>query len=282
MNEIMTINSNQLMVKEYEGQRVVTLWDIARLHNKDVKGVRNNFDRNIKYLIEKEDYFLVPRESEFARTLSTSKEVSVQALNASKNIPIFTESGYLMMTKPMQDELSWQVQRQLVKGYFKLQEIKQKVEEEFSDIENNKSQPPILNTMNVVKFIADDLRVSKVSRIKMYRQACENEGIKSNFLPTYTDDEVAKSATELLKKHNINLTAKKFNQLMIQNGLMIEESRGNSRGGTKKYKSLTDEGLKYGINKVSSYGTEKETLPLYHESTFTELVNFLQTVKGVG
>lgn len=120
MNEIITINNNQLMVKEYEGQRVVTLWDVARLHNTDATHIRKNFENNIKYLIENEDYYLIDKKSDFAQKIILSKEVKYHSINAAKNIPIFTESGYLMITKPLHDELSWQVQRQLVKGYFKL------------------------------------------------------------------------------------------------------------------------------------------------------------------
>jgi hypothetical protein len=133
MDNSITICNKEISIKEYNGQRVVTLWDIARLHGRETEEVRKTFERNKKYLIDKEDYFILEKQSEFARTLSRSKEVSIQALNASKNIPIFTESGYLMMTKPMQDELSWQVQKQLVKGYFKLQDIK----EHFSNIDTN-------------------------------------------------------------------------------------------------------------------------------------------------
>ncbi len=118
MENLITICNEEISIKEYNGQRVVTLWDIARLHGRETEEVRKTFERNKKYLIDKEDYFILEKQSEFARTLSRSKEVSIQALNASKNIPVFTESGYLMMTKPMQDELSWQVQKATCKRVF--------------------------------------------------------------------------------------------------------------------------------------------------------------------
>lgn len=143
-------------------------------------------------------------------------------------------------------------------------------------------QPPILNTMNVVKFIADDLRVSTSSRVKMYRQVCENEGINSNFLPDYTDEKAGRSATELLKKFNISMSTVKFNKLMLEHEFLQEETRtSTNRQGFKKYKSLTDKGLKYGKNKASTHGSEKETQPLYYEDTFIELVNILSPLKEV-
>lgn len=36
---------------------------------------------------------------------------------------MFTEQGYLILTKTFNDDLSWEVQRLLVKSYFKLKEI---------------------------------------------------------------------------------------------------------------------------------------------------------------
>lgn len=143
-------------------------------------------------------------------------------------------------------------------------------------------QPPVLKTMNVVKFIADDLRVSTSSRVKMYRQVCKNEGINSNFLPDYTDEKAGRSATELLKKFNIPMSTVKFNKLMLEHEFLKEETRTSTdRQGFKKYKSLTDKGLKYGKNQSCTRGSEKETQPLYYEDTFIELVNILAPLKEV-
>ena len=37
MNELISINNTQVEVKEYEGQRVVTAWDIAKVHKREVR-----------------------------------------------------------------------------------------------------------------------------------------------------------------------------------------------------------------------------------------------------
>lgn len=37
-------------------------------------------------------------------------------------VTLITESGYLLLTKPFNDDLAWQVQRQLVKAYFRCPE----------------------------------------------------------------------------------------------------------------------------------------------------------------
>ena len=51
----------------------------------------------------------------------------------SKNVTqlnLFTESGYLMLVKSLTDDLSWAVQRELVNGYFKVQEIAKEVKKQ--------------------------------------------------------------------------------------------------------------------------------------------------------
>lgn len=278
MKEMMTINNNKLMIKEYEGQRVVTLWDIARLHNTQAHSIRMNFERNLNKLIENEDYFLVPKQGNFARTISASKEVTFQAINASKNIPVFTESGYLMMTKPMQDELSWQVQRQLVKGYFKLQEIKSALE---NDDVSNKLENLQLEQQGL-KLAVDLLKPSKASTVRMLKDFNNSQGLSTAYLPDYVDEKAGRSATELLKKFNIPMSTVKFNKLMLEHEFLKEETRtATNKQGFKKYKSFTDKGLKYGKNKSSTYGSEKETQPLYYEDTFIELVNILAPLKEV-
>lgn len=129
MENTLTVNDQELMIKEYEGQRVVTMWDIANLHGVDVRNIRMNFKNNQKYLIEGEDYFLVEKTDDFVVNLIDNEDLSKNTVNRAKDIPVFTETGYLMMTKPMTDEISWKVQRLLVNCYFKVKETVKEVKE---------------------------------------------------------------------------------------------------------------------------------------------------------
>lgn len=47
----------------------------------------------------------------------------------------------------------------------------------------------------------------------------------------------------------------------------MRTTQGN---GTKKFKALTESGLKYGENAISPHN-QKEVQPLYYEDTFMEL-----------
>lgn len=111
---LVKINNNDVMVKEFQGQRVVTAWDIAKVHNREVREITQNFNYVKDKLLKDEDYFIVNKEK-----ISESKILIQDFIpNNVKEIPLFTESGYLMLVKTFTDDLSWKVQRELVKGYF--------------------------------------------------------------------------------------------------------------------------------------------------------------------
>lgn len=126
----------------------------------------------------------------------------------------------------------------------------------------------------VVKFIADDLRVSESSRLFMYENYCKDVGIPTGFLPKYTDNGNREqcSATELLNRNCCEIKTARFNQLMIAAGYMELKERKSSKGEIKEYKRLTDKGLKYGVNLISNKN-QKECQPYYYADTFIELYN---------
>lgn len=158
MEKKIQVNEQELMIKEYEGQRVVTMWDIARLHNVPANNIRTNFKRNMQHLIEGEDFFLLDKGDDFVSTLSGNGEMNQQTINRAKDIPVFTEAGYLLMTKPMTDEISWKVQRQLVNCYFK---VKEQLNSGISDSEKLNVEAP--------KYVLEDINKTLEILTKMYK-----------------------------------------------------------------------------------------------------------------
>lgn len=149
----------------------------------------------------------------------------------------------------------------------------------FHDMEDyiqKEDQNIIVKGISIVKFIADDLNVNTASRILMYENYCNDVGIPTGFLPKYEHNgsREMKAATHLLKDNNCGISALKFNSLMIEYGLLEERERASSSGKTKKYKALTDIGLKYGENAVNPHN-QKEVQPLYYADTFMELYNMI-------
>ena len=117
MNEI-TIASTNVTVKEYQGQRVVTFKDIDTVHQRPDGTARRNFNTNKKHFIDGEDYFKV-----CADEIRTHKIMEISP-KTHEDIELITESGYLMLVKSFTDDLSWDVQRELVKSYFRVKEQK--------------------------------------------------------------------------------------------------------------------------------------------------------------
>lgn len=66
------------------------------------------------------------------------------------------------------------------------------------------------------------------------------------------------------------MSAVKFNQKLIEHGYVEERERPSSKGSTKKFKALTESGLKYGENAVNTHN-QKEVQLLYYSDTFMEL-----------
>ena len=110
-----TINENELQIKEYQGQRVVTLKDIDTVHNRPEGTARRNFNTNKTHLIEGTDYFKVKCSE--VRTFFV--QTPPNGFNPNADITLITEPGYLMLVKSFTDDLAWTVQRQLVNTYFK-------------------------------------------------------------------------------------------------------------------------------------------------------------------
>lgn len=124
MNDVILINEKQLSVKEFNGIRVVSAQDIAKLHNKEAREVGYIFDRNRERFIEGEDYFAITRDK--AKSILNAFEdlfTSPRQLEAF----LFTESGYLMLVKSFTDDLSWTIQRKLVNAYFRGNESSVKI-----------------------------------------------------------------------------------------------------------------------------------------------------------
>lgn len=111
------INRQSIAVKEFDGQKVITLRDVDLVHQRSDGTAGRNFRQNRKRFIEGKDYF--QRNSSEARN-----ELGIVAPNG---LILLTEMGYLMLVKSFTDELAWKVQRQLVETYFRAKDMRKEV-----------------------------------------------------------------------------------------------------------------------------------------------------------
>jgi hypothetical protein len=122
MNEVITIENTEMQIREYNGQRVVTFDDICSVHKCERKRLTKHFERKRKHFLKDEDYYELTRKELNDLTSPNSKIIGNPMIKAY----LFTESGYLMIIKCLDDDLAWKVQRQLVNSYFK---VKQEISE---------------------------------------------------------------------------------------------------------------------------------------------------------
>ena len=121
--------------------------------------------------------------------------------------------------------------------------------------------------------VADILKLSDSSKLLGVRTIYTNYGMSTNALPDYTPSNgVLKSVTELLKDNNINISAIKFNRILLDKGILVENERKSSKGVIKKFKTLNN--TYYGENLVNDKNP-KETQPMYYEDKFKELLEFV-------
>lgn len=114
MSELIKINNNPIRIKEFNSKRVITFKEIDEVHNKSDGSSRKRFNNNRQHFVLGEDYFVLSKD-----------EAEKYGFKAPNGMIFVTESGYLMIVKTFEDDLSWQVQKQLVNTYFRFKEIVQ-------------------------------------------------------------------------------------------------------------------------------------------------------------
>lgn len=110
-DSICRIANQDIPVKEYQGQRVVTFREIDRVHKRQEGTAKRNFNANKANFIEGKDFFLLKRGDSLKYEFRTLEIPN-------RGLTLITESGYLMLCKSFGDKLAWDVQRKLVDVYF--------------------------------------------------------------------------------------------------------------------------------------------------------------------
>ncbi|MBU2750850.1 ORF6N domain-containing protein [Acidithiobacillus thiooxidans] len=114
MSETITIANQNIPLVEYQSQRVVTFAMIDRVHQRPEGTARRNFNQNKSRFINGDDFYTIDSKGLYEfRTSGVFPE-------SANSGTLITESGYLMLVKSFNDDLAWQVQRELVTAYFRV------------------------------------------------------------------------------------------------------------------------------------------------------------------
>ena len=219
-NEIITINNVELGIKEYKKERVITAWDIGKVHNRDVGEINKIFNRNKDKFILNEDYFIL-KIKEFSERFKTIQDFIP---NNVKEITLFTESGYLMLVKTFTDDLSWEIQRQLVKGYFKLKELKSSVDKDkrLEIMEKNANVRMAKMLKSLIPFSKSErykeILVSEATKVLTGRELIPLPEVEAK---TITATQIAEILGVSVQK--IGIISNKYNLKTEQNGYWVHE-----------------------------------------------------------
>lgn len=223
MDKTITINQTAVTVKEYNGQRVVTLKDIDSCHGRPDGTARRNFNANKQHLIEGTDYFIIELTTHEIRTQFGAGK------NAGRTITVVTESGYLMLVKSFTDDLAWQVQRQLVNSYFRAKgetqsepdkiSVELQVKQERARAMLVNAQARLLNTLTknpeAVKLLPliSDLSPVAIESLKVTIFDSDGQNLPQ-VEKTYTAGEIAKL---------YGVSANKVGRIATKNNIKTEE-----------------------------------------------------------
>ena len=187
-NNKILINGIEIETKEYKGQRVITSYDVAKLHEREPNEITKNFNRNKKKFLTGKDYFTIKR-SEFSERFKIGQDFIP---NNVKEIQLFTEKGYLKLTKTFTDDLSWKIQYMLIESYFvvvtgqiqpkqftKIELLQMQIE---SELENERLKIENKAQKEIIKGLNGDLQPYQIEDIinRVIRVGGGNYGNKYN------------------------------------------------------------------------------------------------------
>ena len=263
--DYMEINGKRIEKKEYNGVPVLTSWDIAEIHGKEMRRVNENFKYVRKKLILNEDYFIIERDK-FSET-----DFPIQNFipNNVKEIPLFTETGYMMLCKTFGDDFSWQLQRFLVRNYFNMQKLIHSIQN--GEIEIRRKKEPTEFEIRKLENESEMIRLEKAKLLERLANGITNEKMKNTLIihsantvtgqlllepekaerRSYTAGEIS----EMLKeRYDIEITVNMIGRIATKHNLKTEE-----------YGYLAYDKAKTSVKQVETFRYFENSVPKFYE-----------------
>ena len=136
----------------------------------------------------------------------------------------------------------------------------------------NEHPVKISEKLQVATWLIKTLNLNDSSKLALAKSIAEPLGLPT---PDYTPSHgILKSATELLKESNVQISVQDFNKLLVEKGYLAIFTRKSSEGKEKPFKSITEKGLPYGENQVNPKNP-KSTQPLWYADKFARLLSLV-------
>lgn len=130
------------------------------------------------------------------------------------------------------------------------------------------------NKMMVSEWTAKFLNLNEASKLGIAQKICKEVGL-DDALPQYvnagTENPTLHAATDLLKKHDVGITAQVFNKQLEARGIVTTATRPGKGGKTHSWKVLRQEYDKFGQN-VQDPKFQSQTQIKWYDNTFAELL----------
>lgn len=249
MNNLIKINNQDLKIKEFKGQRVVTFKDIDQVHERTEGTAKRNFLENKEKFIEGVDYF----------ELSVSQKNEIRTLEIpNRGITVLTASGYLMLVKSLNDDLAWKIQRELVNNYFTIQKIKKEyhkpidraIRQHFNIAET------IIQATGIKPGLAYSVAISEAEKETGYKY----DGYKK-LLPSAKHEVASYNPTQIGEKVG-GIKANQINKILEKIGLQDKKD--------KKWR-ITEEGKQYGEEMPFTRNGHTDYRILWHEKVLDKI-----------
>ena len=264
----------ELTVLEYNNKRILTTKQLAEVYETTEDNIRINFNNNKDRFIEGKHYYRLTGE-ELKQFKNHVKDIYMVDKRTS-SLTLWTDRGASRHCKILDTDKAWEQFDNLEETYFKSKQIIQTgnytlegSNSYINEIEAVKSE------IGLIDIVSNSLNLNDNSKLQLITKSFENHNINTNLLPAYTPSKgILKSATELLKQFNVNMSAIEFNKKLVKHGILKECTRQSTKdkNKTKKFKNLVD--TTWGENQVN-HKNSKETQPLYYEDKFADLLKKL-------
>ena len=165
------------------------------------------------------------------------------------------------------------LREKIINRWEELEKKERKQEQAKMQAEQMKPQQSFLQEkLTVADWMMNTLRYSDVARLQLVSSIAKPYGLP---VPDYgpAPNGVKHSATELLKTHGVDMSARRFNELSAKAGLLEQKER---KGTAKvhKFYSITDKGLPYGENDVNEKNAN-QTQPHWYDNKFGEVLEII-------
>lgn len=225
-------------------------------------------------------YFKAKDVAEWIEHTNPSKMISDAELDSDEvmtaTLSTLTNSySAIMITEDGLYEVLMQSRKPIAKQFKKgIKEILKSIRKTgtYSVKQPESSIEQVRTSLEWVKGVSDILNLNDTSKLTLLGKVAEPYGLP---LPDYVPSKgILKSATELLKENGCKASTQVFNQRAIEAGYLCEKLRNAAGGKKKPFKSITENGKRYGENQVNPKNPQS-TQPLWYESSFMELIALL-------